>query len=82
MANSGEIAGRCEYCGTIYDGELIIDELNGTIECPECKKASNNWGIKQNQKDYCSIGRNRCSCGWTGFYPVSGCPECNKSFVD
>lgn len=45
-----------------------------------------NIGLKnnnQNKPDYCEIGMIRCvSCGWEGEYPVSGCPKCNKSFVE
>ena len=33
-------------------------------------------------KDYCSIGSNSCTCGWQGSYPRSGCPLCNRSFIE
>ena len=33
-------------------------------------------------QDYCEIGMSRCHCGWSGDYPVSGCPKCHQSFVE
>ena len=37
---------------------------------------------KEIPKDYCEVGMSSCSCGWVGKYPVSGCPECNRSFCE
>jgi len=37
----------------------------------------------EDQPNYCEIGSDRClNCSWQGQYPVSGCPECHKSFVE
>jgi len=58
----------CEHCGAYFWGLIM--------------KARQDILNKQN-KDYCEIGMSNCgSCGWQGEYPVSGCPNCNNSFVE
>ena len=36
---------------------------------------------REKMPGYCQIGMSSCRCGWSGDYPVSGCPKCHTSFV-
>jgi len=50
--------------------EQTIDEVQETI-----------MARMADPRDYCEKGMSSCRCGWQGKYPLSGCPECNHSFV-
>ena len=41
-----------------------------------------NQSLYKMQPDFCPIGLSQCSCGWVGKYPRSGCPNCQRTFVD
>jgi len=48
----------------------------------QCFKDASDKLWDRKPADYCEIGSSRClKCGWTGDYPVSGCPKCHHSFV-
>lgn len=53
------------------------------------KKLHSDWKRRQKEKeyrkryDYCPIGMTICTgCGTQYEYPVSGCRNCGKSFVE
>jgi hypothetical protein len=60
------------------------NRLQGAVSGEKCyveyaDVLDNEVGIQ----DYCGIGLSSCFvCGWVGEYPVSGCPNCNRSFVE
>jgi len=77
--------GTKEICNYAYR----IGKIQGILNGYDRWKISAEDTIKRvaevlNEKpaDYCEIGMSHCyCCGWSGDYPVSGCPNCNNSFV-
>jgi hypothetical protein len=55
----------------VVDTDLINDMTDEVIKLANREKPG-----------YCEIGMSSCRCGWRGEYPVSGCPSCNRSFVE
>jgi hypothetical protein len=64
-------------CGQHPDG-------TDKFECSICDyKDHEEEKLEKEPKDFCPVGMSHCSsCGWTGKYPVSGCPQCRRSFCE
>ena len=69
----------CLKKGTIIDEK---DKIDFTILTDKNFYEANPKQFIKIGNDYCEIGMSSCSCGWQGEYPVSGCPNCNHSFVE
>jgi hypothetical protein len=63
--------------------DKIKKELDQSAQDAHSRSIIDQCAKECDMPDYCSIGLLHChSCGWTGEYPRSGCPACNKSFVE
>lgn len=67
----------------VTTGDFSPEQTNKLEQITKDLNELLNEYIKQNRPaDYCEIGMSSCSCGWSGKYPLSGCPRCSHSFVE
>ncbi len=74
---------KCAENHGLKTGDIPPDQAVQLDQIKEdLSKILNDYIENNRPADYCEIGMSSCSCGWSGKYPLSGCPRCSHSFVE